>query len=43
MTESQLATAHDIRQFLDIGTGLSGQIDPTTGGLVGYCAIARKR
>ena len=22
--------------------GLSGQIDPTTGGLVGYCAIARK-
>jgi hypothetical protein len=23
--------------------GLSGQIDPTAGGLVGYCAIARKR
>ena len=22
--------------------GLSGQIDPATGGLVGYCAIARK-
>ena len=22
--------------------GLSGPIDPTTGGLVGYCAIARK-
>jgi hypothetical protein len=23
--------------------GLSGQIDPATGGLVGYCAVARKR
>ena len=47
-TRAQVARFFDGLDLLPPGLvpisqwGLSGQIDPATGGLVGYCAIARK-